>query len=278
MLSPGLGICPEVAEDFSTPDFIFIFMQTPSMTQKTIRSLSICFTIIIIAVSSCSKDRQSPTPPSSEKKLNSVIFKASDNPGLLEDFICTITSDSIKVKLPGTISLNGLVPTIDFIGASISPANRAPQNFSNPVTYTITAQDGSTSRFGSSISYRTHSDTLTMIIGKWGVITDTVTNSNFNYPGGAYPIPGTYTGVPSDYWDFHTNDTVYIAENNNTGSSPYQVLPNGRISMIIASFNNYNYECAIQQLSSTRMTLSWYLTSNIGGVVGIYTRKCHLKK
>jgi len=238
----------------------------------------ICLIVVSFSLGSCSKGDDPSPPTSSDKSIDQVVFKVSDNPGLEEDFIGTITADSIKIKFPRNITLNGLVPTINFTGRSISPANRTPQNFSNPVTYTITATDGSIRNYSFNTSYRTQGDTISMITTKWGVITDTVTNSNFNYPGGAYPIPGTYIGVPSDYWDFRTNGTVYIAENNNTGSAAYQVLPNGRISIIDGSFNNYNYECAIQQLTSTRMTLSWYLTSNIGGVIGIYTRKCHLKR
>ena len=243
------------------------------MYRNTIKPLLFCLTSFTIIVSACSKGDDPSTQASSEKKLNSVVFKASDNPGLSEDFTGTITGDTMKIKLPGNISLNGLVPTINFSGASINPANRTPQNFSNPVAYTITAEDGSTSRFGFAVSHRTQGDTVAMITGKWGVIKDSVTNSNFTYPNGLYPNPGVYTGVAADYYDFNTNGRVYIVENNNADNTPYQILPNGRLSFTI--FNNYNYESAIEYLSPVRMTLFWNLTSSNGG---IYTRKLYLKK
>jgi hypothetical protein len=243
------------------------------MRDFSIKPLLICFVIVIsFVIGACSK-RSTSTPPSSEKNLNGVTFKAADNAGLAEDFNGTITGDSMKIKMPGNVSLNGLIPTINFAGASISPANRTPQNFTNPVTYTITAQDGSTRNYTFHASYRTHSDTLSMITAKWGVIKDSVTNMNFTYPNGLYPNPGVYFGVSADYYDFNSNGTVYVVENNNSASQPYQVLSNGRISFII--FTNYNYECAIQYLSPTRMTLFWFLTSSNGGQ---YTRTLYLKK
>ena len=222
----------------------------------------------------CSKGGSTPTPPaSSEKTINTVVFKASDNAGLQEDIQGPISGDSMKVKFSSNISLTALVPTINFTGASITPANRTPQNFSNQVIYKITAEDGSTKNYGFNCSYRTANDTASMIKVKWGVIKDSVTNSNFTYPNGLYPNPGVYTGVANDYYDFNSNGTVYIFENNNADNTLYQILPNGRISFII--FNNYNYECAIQYLSSTRMTLFWDLYSSNGGH---YTRTLYLKK
>lgn len=88
----------------------------------------ICFVFI-----SCSKGDSPQQPLSSEKSLTGIVFKASDNPGLQEDITGTITGDSVKVKFPSTISLTSLVPTIDFTGASITPANRTAQNFTTPL-------------------------------------------------------------------------------------------------------------------------------------------------
>ncbi|HET6225807.1 MAG TPA: hypothetical protein VFF27_05980 [Bacteroidia bacterium] len=225
----------------------------------------ICFVFI-----SCSKGDSPQDPPSSEKSLNGVVFKASDNPGLLEDITGTITGDSVKVKFPSTISLTSLVPTIDYAGASITPANRSPQNFTNPISYRITAQDGTISIYGFSSSYRTLNDSVTMILGKWGIIKDSVVNTGYYLQGCGSPNPGVYIGVPADYCDFNADGKAYLFGNNNLSSSPYQILP-GRIRFIGCAIT----EPAIQYLSATRLTLYWSYSNSSGG---IYTQTLYLKK
>ncbi|MBX3229069.1 MAG: chitobiase/beta-hexosaminidase C-terminal domain-containing protein [Labilithrix sp.] len=58
----------------------------------------------------------------------------------------TFGADEIDLEFPygATPDLKNLVPTIAFVGKSISPASLQPQDFTNPVTYTVTAYDGST--------------------------------------------------------------------------------------------------------------------------------------
>lgn len=228
----------------------------------------ICFVFI-----SCSKGDSPQQPLSSEKSLTGIVFKASDNPGLQEDITGTITGDSVKVKFPSTISLTSLVPTIDFTGASITPANRTAQNFTTPLAYKIIAEDGSAKNFVFGVSYRTLNDSISMITVKWGVIKDSLTNNNYTFPnGGGYPNPGVYFGVAADYYDFNPNGTVSAFENNNYGSSPYQILPNGQLIFV---FPFMNYQGTIEFLSLTRMTVYWSLTSANGGQ---YFRKLYLKR
>jgi len=227
-----------------------------------------------LLIVSCSKGDATPAQPlSSEKKLNGVIFKMVDNPSLQEDIIGILIGDSMKVKFPSGISLSNLVPTLDFSGASITPANRTPQNFTNPITYKITAQDGSANNYSFNSSYRILGDTVAMITTKWGIIKDSVANvNNYGFPNGCgMPIPGVYFGVPNDYWDFNSNGTVYISGNNNFVSGAYQIFPNGRLSFT----DCFNYEGSILYLSSTRLTLFWTFSSSNGGQ---YTRISYLKK
>jgi hypothetical protein len=56
----------------------------------------------------------------------------------------TILGTSITLTVPSGTNVTSLTPTIGITGASISPASGAPQDFSNPVTYTVTASNGST--------------------------------------------------------------------------------------------------------------------------------------
>ncbi len=56
----------------------------------------------------------------------------------------TIAGNNISLTVPYGTNLSGLTPTITITGASVSPASSVTQNFTNPVTYTVTAADGST--------------------------------------------------------------------------------------------------------------------------------------
>ena len=54
---------------------------------------------------------------------------------------------TITLTLPSGTVVTSLVPTIVHTGASVSPASGAAQDFTNPVTYTVTAADGSTQAY-----------------------------------------------------------------------------------------------------------------------------------
>jgi len=91
-----------------------------------------------------------PVPPvkSSEKLIKSFAFKSSDNSTVfIADVGGIIGADTITVTVNQGINVSNLVPTINYIGVDLSPATRVAQNFTNLVTYTVTAEDGSTKRY-----------------------------------------------------------------------------------------------------------------------------------
>ena len=53
-----------------------------------------------------------------------------------------IGSDSIYIALDSGISVDGLIPIITTTGAVLAPASGTPQDFKNPITYKVTARDG----------------------------------------------------------------------------------------------------------------------------------------
>jgi len=57
------------------------------------------------------------------------------------------TGTNIALTVPPGTDVTALVPTITHTGKSISPESGVPQNFTNPVTYTVTADDESTQDF-----------------------------------------------------------------------------------------------------------------------------------
>ncbi|GHT91675.1 hypothetical protein FACS1894140_2630 [Spirochaetia bacterium] len=56
----------------------------------------------------------------------------------------TISGTDITVTVPYGTTVTKIAPQITHTGVSISPASGAPQNFTNPVTYRVTAANGST--------------------------------------------------------------------------------------------------------------------------------------
>ncbi len=66
----------------------------------------------------------------------------------------TIDDDggTISATLPYGTDLTALVPTIEHTGSSISPASDTAQDFTNPVTYTVTAADSSTKTYSVTIA------------------------------------------------------------------------------------------------------------------------------
>jgi len=115
-------------------------------TELGIAFLSLC--ILALGFSSCSKDGDLL----SQKQITSFVFLQTNNPittnvtGLIDESEKTITA-----FMPEGTSLNGLFPTIALSeGATVSPS--VEQDFSNPIAYTVTAQDGSTTTYTATVS------------------------------------------------------------------------------------------------------------------------------
>ncbi len=65
----------------------------------------------------------------------------------------TISGSKIMVIMPIGTSISSLAPVITYTGASISPASGVSQNFTEPVAYTVTAENGSTLAYSVSIVF-----------------------------------------------------------------------------------------------------------------------------
>lgn len=97
--------------------------------------------IFICSFYSCSK---SPGF-NSWKEINSFrLLKADGSSFSPAEISIRYTKDSILLTLPYNTNLNPLTPIFNITGISVSPASGVPQNFESPVTYTVTAEDGST--------------------------------------------------------------------------------------------------------------------------------------
>jgi eukaryotic-like serine/threonine-protein kinase len=113
----------------SCPSTLFIFL---------------CSNLLLLG--SCSRNSDDPTPPtgSENKLLKSFTLTKPDGTAFLAgEYAVAINADSVIVTLPPLENRKGLKATMEFTGKSIFPANGSVQDFSAPVTYTITGGDGS---------------------------------------------------------------------------------------------------------------------------------------
>lgn len=105
--------------------------------------------VLILLLSGCSGSSSSDNETSDYNAITAFSFLADDNIELSSDVDGLISggSKTINLAVPTGTDVNAMVPTIDIAGSSISPASGVPTDFTNPVTYTITAEDGTTSDF-----------------------------------------------------------------------------------------------------------------------------------
>lgn len=102
--------------------------------------------MILSLMISCQSDESDPVV-SSEKTITSFSFKVADNAALAANVTGTITGLNIQCDFPAGTSIDQLKPTIVHTGKTVTPASGASTNFTNPVNYTITAEDGSTATY-----------------------------------------------------------------------------------------------------------------------------------
>ncbi|MFA6128040.1 MAG: hypothetical protein WC699_12095 [Bacteroidales bacterium] len=111
-----------------------------------------------VFVSSCKKEELS-----SKKEVLSFIFEASKNAQLDRVFMGEIVGTNISAEIAFGASVNQLVPTIEISPrASLSPSPDVPTDFTGPVVYTVTAEDGTTKEFTASVA-----NAPAPYIGKW---------------------------------------------------------------------------------------------------------------
>lgn len=122
-ISNGATISPEGAQDFSSPADYVVTAQDNSQATYIVD-------IMIL--------------PNDEKQIISFSFFANDNTALNEDVTAIINEEAktITANVPFGTDISDLTPTIDISeNANIDPGSA--QNFSSPVEYTVTAEDGS---------------------------------------------------------------------------------------------------------------------------------------
>ncbi len=139
----------------------------PFFKNSILTKISITLLIITTAIS-CSKDDE-PAPveiiKSAEKELTSFSFLSTNNTVLTTDVVANInaTAKTLIANLPSDSPLTALTPTIAVSAkASISP--QGAQDFTNPITYTVTAEDGSNSSYTITANSKSSAKELTSFV------------------------------------------------------------------------------------------------------------------
>ncbi|MBI5825195.1 MAG: hypothetical protein HZB18_14290 [Chloroflexi bacterium] len=150
-------------------------------------------------------------PLSVEKDITAFDFAS---PAVYGD----ISGTDIAILVPNGTDVTTLVPTISHTGASVSPNSGVAQDFTNPVIYTVTAEDASTQNY-----------TVTVTVGTWYHKT-TANGLGSNYVFDAYvSASNVYAGttgglsISTNGGSSFTNKTTANGLGNNTVGSVYVV-------------------------------------------------------
>lgn len=149
--------------------------------------------LMLLCVTSC--DKKDPEPGSSASDIVTFMFN-----GLSPAVAATIdaAAKTVIATLPAGTDATKLVPTITVSDkAAISPASNVAQDFSKPVTYTVTAEDGSTQGYIVNIKVTALPLTITNVSPNSGRAGDKVviTGANFNTALGSNVVK--FNGKPA---------------------------------------------------------------------------------
>ena len=99
-------------------------------------------------------------PPELRSSLNDIAalgFLITNNPGLTSDAVASITGTAIALTVPFATDVAALRASFDTTGASlkvgstIQVSGTTANDFSSPVTYTVTAEDGTTKDYTATV-------------------------------------------------------------------------------------------------------------------------------
>jgi len=118
---------------------------------------------------------------SAEKEI--TAFKLANSQ--LGNAVINAAAGTIQVTMPNTVAVNNLVPQIFTISANatVNPGSNTAQDFTSPVTYTVTAQDNSTKSWTITVLLVDPNAIYTDYEAEYASFTGTVDNNHLNYTG-----------------------------------------------------------------------------------------------
>lgn len=109
--------------------------------------LSPVIILFVLLITSCTKNSPAEELDGDHEIITFELKTADGNKIDASKLTVTIKTDSILIVVPAGTDLTKLTPIITISGVTISPASGVQQNFTGPVTYTVTAEDGSTRKY-----------------------------------------------------------------------------------------------------------------------------------
>src|SRR5690242_11739900 len=105
------------------------------MPTTTLRVAIVC---LVVAVAGCGDNIHPgsgslPNPASSDKDITRFTIQGVDG---------AIAGTDIALTLPFGTDVTNLAPEIEITGVSVSPGSSVTEDFTGPVAYTVTAEDG----------------------------------------------------------------------------------------------------------------------------------------
>ena len=202
--------------------------------------------------------------PNTEKEITSFVFKADDNDALNEDIIAVIDEESktITAIVPASMRTS-LSPSIQFSeGATI--ASTGLQDFMNSVTYTVTAQDGTSKDYDVIVSFSERdglvailnanpNNTLDWVLNDPDVNNWTGVNTNAN--GSIINLSLSNKGlevIPPEIGNL-TNLTALRLDNNDLAEIPIQIGQLTNLTTLFLHQNNLT-EIPVQIKGLTKLT------------------------
>ena len=136
--------------------------------KRTYKTNVFIYCLLVLFMAGCSKDDAPATQEiikSAENELISFTFLASQNTDIETDVSANIniTSNTITVNLPSDTPVTALTPSITVSPkATINP--KGIQDFTDAVTYTVTAEDGTTRSYSISTSSKSSAKQITSFV------------------------------------------------------------------------------------------------------------------
>ena len=91
------------------------------------------------------------------------------------------------------------------------------------------------------------------ITGKWNIKVDSTTS-------GIGPIESTqaYIGQSGDYYDFRSNNKLYIKEGNSLDTFAYKIVADNKLTISIVGSSDIDENCFIDALTPTSATINFF--------------------
>jgi hypothetical protein len=213
----GTDVTALVATFETTGDSITV-AGVAQVSDVTRNNFSASVTYRVIAADATTRDYAVTVTvaPASAKQLTAYAFLAANNAGLGADVTATINGPAIAATVPFGTNLAALVATFTTTGASVAVGATAQasgttsNNFTSPVTYRVTAADGTT---------QDYTVTVTVAPNTAKAIT-AFSFATVNNPGLGANVTATLTGTAiAATVPFGTNVTALVATFATTGTS-----------------------------------------------------------